>query len=285
MKALVSPSRNLYITVLLPLKLLCLPIPCWVLQKCVHSPGTLREKRSFTCSQFSSWRFLGVPHPRVHREARQVLPSSFTLAPSNPTLPPLTLHMLSLLSQQARYDGVTMIKEHLKNKEQARKKKTKNKSTKTEEQGDDGSWLICWKQEEGRGQAQRAALSPSATDLPQLARLQTCLPLRDAGHSSGEVLRGLGCKAGATCDSGHLLGGGRRGQWRVSDRTRSHRLGNLALPDLVNGLRIRVPCSRNAGKQDTHGVLCNQSQPGALRQEGQVFLRNADCPEARVLPA
>lgn len=41
----------------------------------------------------------------------------------------------------------------------------------------------------------------------------------------------------------------------------------------------------NTGKQDTHGVLCNQSQPGALRQEGQVFLRNADCPEARVLPA
>ena len=85
------------------------------------------------------FKALGSPHPRVQREARQVLPSSFTLVPSNATLPPLTLHTLSLLSHQLRYDGVTMVKEHLKSKEQARKKKkTRTKKTKTKEQGDDG---------------------------------------------------------------------------------------------------------------------------------------------------
>lgn len=98
-----------------------------------------------------------------------------------------------------------------------------------------------------RVQAQRAALSPSTTDLPQLVRLQPCLP-RDVGHTPGEGQRGHGCKAGAAWESSHLLGGGRRGQWRVSDRTRSHRLANLASPDLLNGLLIRVPHSRKSGK-------------------------------------
>lgn len=93
-------------------------------------PWDLERKevqKCFTCTQFSSLRLLGVPHPRVQREARQVLPSSFTLVPSNPTLPPLTLHTLSLLSHQSRYDGVAMIKEHLQNKEQARKTKKQTK--------------------------------------------------------------------------------------------------------------------------------------------------------------
>ena len=60
--------------------------------------------------------------------------------------------------------------------------------------------------------------------------------------------RGHGCRAGAAWESSHLLGGGRRGQWRVSDRTCSHRLANLASPDLLNGLLIRVPHSRKSGK-------------------------------------
>ena len=98
-----------------------------------------------------------------------------------------------------------------------------------------------------RVQAQHAALLPSTTDLPQLVRLQPCLP-RDAGHTSGEGQRGHARRAGAAWESSHLLGGGKRGQRRVSDRTRSHRLANLASPDLLNGLLIQVPRSRKRGK-------------------------------------
>lgn len=71
-------------------------------------------------------------------------------------------------------------------------------------------------------------------------------------------------------------GEGRREQWRIS-------IGHVSIghkPGLtrsVNGLLIRVPLLQK-GKAGHPRGTCNQSQPGALRQEVQVFLRNTDCP-------